>query len=383
MNIYKLQHKDNLAAMIELDSEGRFITRLEVMEHDLLPPQAWNAGLKGISKWWEQRQVPANQDGIRELLEHLQIHSSAAFLMKNLGLSLNDCYWVQPVGENIKWEDVSLFSNIFRSFDIHEENEEDNIHMLFTPTSSTGGELAKRWVIQDGKRKLLKGNQKGLSIQQSLNEVFASHVHKLQGFDNYVEYQLASFCSLDGKSEQMGCISENFASEKLEYIPAIQVVESSKKRNDVSWFEHYISVCVNHGMEEKVIRDFMDYMILTDFLITNTDRHFMNFGVLRDSDTLKFVKPAPIFDSGNSMFYRERRLPDLDHIEINSFARTEKRQLKYVKNKDLVDLSRMPALDEIEEIYMQDAEASIYLPMIKEGYQKKIEMFMNDKISQI
>ena len=37
---------------------------------------------------------------------------------------------------------------------------------------------------------------------------------------------------------------------------------------------------------------------MTDFVLTNTDWHLNNFGVLRDSKTLKFIGIAPIFDSG-------------------------------------------------------------------------------------
>ena len=32
---------------------------------------------------------------------------------------------------------------------------------------------------------------------------------------------------------------------------------------------------------------YLEYQILTDFIITNTDRPFNNFGVLRDANTLK------------------------------------------------------------------------------------------------
>ena len=37
---------------------------------------------------------------------------------------------------------------------------------------------------------LVKGNMPGNSFQQSLNEVFASSLHRKQKFDNHVEYKL-------------------------------------------------------------------------------------------------------------------------------------------------------------------------------------------------
>ena len=44
-----------------------------------------------------------------------------------------------------------------------------------------------------------------------------------------------------------------------------------------------------------------EQMLLFDALIGNTDRHERNFGIIRDIDTLEIIKPAPLFDSGNSL----------------------------------------------------------------------------------
>ncbi|MCR4804869.1 MAG: XRE family transcriptional regulator, partial [Clostridia bacterium] len=43
-------------------------------------------------------------------------------------------------------------------------------------------------------------------------------------------------------------------------------------------------------------------MLVFDALIYNEDRHFGNFGLLRDNRTGKFAAPAPIFDNGTSLF---------------------------------------------------------------------------------
>lgn len=44
-------------------------------------------------------------------------------------------------------------------------------------------------------------------------------------------------------------------------------------------------------------------MILSDFVMTNTDRHLLNFGIRRYTETLQFVDLSPYFDIGNSMFF--------------------------------------------------------------------------------
>lgn len=43
-------------------------------------------------------------------------------------------------------------------------------------------------------------------------------------------------------------------------------------------------------------------MFVFDAVIYNEDRHFGNFGLLRDNHTGKLIAPAPIFDNGLSLF---------------------------------------------------------------------------------
>ena len=42
-------------------------------------------------------------------------------------------------------------------------------------------------------------------------------------------------------------------------------------------------------------------MILLDYLIMNVDRHLNNLGIIRDVNTLRWLRVAPIFDSGEAM----------------------------------------------------------------------------------
>lgn len=45
----------------------------------------------------------------------------------------------------------------------------------------------------------------------------------------------------------------------------------------------------------------LEDLMLFDSLIYNTDRHIRNFGMLVNNDTGEILKPAPIFDNGNSI----------------------------------------------------------------------------------
>ena len=96
-------------------------------------------------------------------------------------------------------------------------------------------------------------------------------------------------------------------------------------------------------------------MILTDFLITNTDRHWENFGILRDPDTLRFLTLAPIFDSGTSMLYDDpfsKTKHHLMNIGVHGLCHSQAENLCLVRDKKAVDVSRLPDERKTAEFYM-------------------------------
>ena len=133
------------------------------------------------------------------------------------------------------------------------------------------------------------------------------------------------------------------------------------------------------------MRGFLEYQVLTDFMLTNTDWHLNNFGILRDSQTLKFVRMAPIFDSGNSMFWDAPRLPersDCTEITVNSFRKTEAELLKLVTDRSRVHMDLLPSREEIADLYAKD-DSIAFVASILTGYEKKkalLEQFMGKGI---
>ena len=60
-------------------------------------------------------------------------------------------------------------------------------------------------------------------------------------------------------------------------------------------------------------------MLVFDALIYNEDRHFGNFGLLRNNHTGEIIAPAPIFDNGLSLF--NYAMPD-DFKNLSAYAKT-------------------------------------------------------------
>ena len=377
-SMFYLMHKNDRVTVVVIDEISGAITKVAPNARQELLPLGGCMGADTLRKWWQQRAVPVTQGALASVLQAADIPTTQNLMVRCLGLSLSDHYWICPMNRDYTWEEINLYTN-----DFHDEIGEAIFHKTLhadsfsgdairSPAASLQGDLQKRWIATRDGRYLIKGNH-GPNSQQSINEVFASLLHKQQGFQNYTEYEVYPLkTEVGGK---LGCICKSFTSEKLEFIPAIDVVNSKKKDNAMSQYEHFIKVCADNGLDQENVRSFLEYQIATDFLLTNTDRHLNNFGVLRDSDSLKFVSMAPIFDSGNAMFWDCPMLPlrdSLEHIAVNSFRQKESDLLKLVQHMDCVDLSRLPTDEQFGQLYGLDPQINI--EAILKGYHRKIEL---------
>lgn len=374
---FSLMHRDDPVCAITMDADSGVMLRVSRPVHPELLPLGGNMDAQKLRGWWQRRAVPVSQGKIMRILEKAGFSSTQKYLVRNWGLSLTDHYWIKPLDAELGWADVNLFTNAFRDpvgdMQFLEAIGEamELPQNAFSPSASVQGDLRKKWVIIDGKRCLIKANH-GSNSQESLNEVAAALLHSKQQQQPYVAYSAIHA----EKEDQLYCICESFTSDALELVSAYDIIESVKRPNSVSFYEHLIHVCVDHGLKENIVRSFLEYQILTDFIFTNTDRHLRNIGVLRDTNTLQFIGMAPIFDTGNAMFWKNPRLPlrdDLTDIEVNSFKAKEMQLLQYVQSKGLVDGTRLPAEEELRAIYEKDPLFD-HFNSIFIGYQKKIEL---------
>ena len=375
--MFYLMHRDDPVCMVSIDSVSGAMLRVSQKKVQELLPLGGKIDTEMLRKWWQRRAVPMSQGKIQRILEQMGITTPQEYLVKNLGLSLTDHYWIKPLDMDLGWKEINLFTNDFRDpvGEMQFDEQAGSMELrenAFSPSSSVQGELRKKWIIMDGKRCLVKGNH-GSNSQESLNEVVATLLHKRQARQPYVTYNTMRL----GGDSQIFCVCESFTSDEVELIPAIDVVDSKKKGNATSLYEHFIQVCAEHGLQEDITRPFLEYQIMTDFILTNTDRHLNNFGVLRDTKTLKFIGMAPIFDSGNSMFWQNPILAetsDLVDISVNSFRNKELDLWRYLQSRpmDIVDLNALPTVDELYEIYEKDPLIP-YVDSILLGYRRKID----------
>ena len=355
---YYLMHKDDVVTLCEFDDRGNLIAYSPNFRNPELAPLEYRAYPDHISRWWTNRQVPIRQGRIEETLKSKGLIGPGEYLLKNLGLSLSDHYWIKPIDSNLKWADVNLFSNDFRDDIISLSPSTESTAL--SPNSSLRGELEKSWAIINGKRMLIKGNH-GDQSAESINEVAASLLHHRQGYHNFARYKLIH---IKDKPYDYGCCSEAFTSDKIELVSAYALLTSEPAAGNESSYERLISLAEAGGLDGAEFRKELEYQIITDYLLTNVDRHMDNIGILRDTDTLKFVSMAPIYDTGKA-FGGSAIIPvtddEIDNVEINSFERSEQAMLSHVRDKGVFDISKAPAPEQIETLYLKDSKASPYL----------------------
>ena len=375
---YYLMHKDIPVCLMEISDDGILgsVRRNEAAAAHF--PLGGQMNNMKFHDWWRDRAIPKTRHGAKSALQRLGYSSTNSALVNNLALSLSDCYWIRPRGEELMWKDVNLFANDF--VDTFGEITINRDHMIDLrketrfDCATSQGELQKKWCIdKDGRRYMIKGNY-GQSYQQSLNEIFATKLHEQQGFSGYTPYFLARV-QVDGNIEGLGCMCYDFCSENVECISAWELLQTIKTKQNESYYYPLKKVCLHLGMSEQDFTDFMDYQIMTDYLITNTDRHMNNIAVMRNPDTLQILGFAPIYDSGNSMFYNipYEKLSQvrIDDIKTHSFIERENKLLQYVRNRSLVDADKA----EMDfSIYEKDVvERQTRIPRLRELYEKKLE----------
>lgn len=382
--LYVLKRKDDIVTLIDFMEDGTIYKFHQKLVNPELAPLHDTGNHDWLKQWWQRRAVPISQGHIRQFLEKKGLLGPEDYLLKNLGLSLTDYYWISPLDSGLTWKDVNLFENEFHEdiFIGRESVEEDKVIPHYTPNSSLQGSLEKCWTILDGERGMIKGNRDQYS-SESINEVIATKLHELQGFTAYTEYQLIK---ISGKEYDYGCYSKLFTSTEKEMITAYDVVLSEKQPNDRSSFEHFIRVCGKHGMDVEQLQAYMDYMIMSDFILSGRDRHLSNVAILRDAESLRFISPAPIYDSGKSLFVHDS-VPTNDRallsIRTESFAGTELKMLKFVKDRSCLDISKLPERKWIEELYAMDSKMDENrIKLIGEAYERKIDLFRRFQLGE-
>ena len=350
---YILMHREIEVAEIELDELSHITNIYEVYAEEHFP--VGTLGKHGVdktmlAKWWAKRSIPASRSGLRETLDLLHMSVPQELLAKCYGLSLSDQYWISPKDKPLMWKEINFFDHDF-SEDVGNllfgYGEFSDSMSLISPDNTSDGQLIKKWKIADGKRVLIKGGRNPYQ-QEPLCEVIASGIAERLCIP-HTKYTLL------WEHEKPFSVCQDFITSETELVSAYHIMQSRKKPNDLSDYEFYLNCAEQLGV--KNIREQTEKMIVLDFLIGNEDRHFNNFGLIRNAVTLEWIGVAPIFDCGTSLWYNTQESlikPLSPNLPAKPFKKTHREQIKLVKDFSWLDMKKLKGMEEeMEEILSQ------------------------------
>ena len=379
-NNLTLMCKDIPVANIEM-VKGTPIVK-QIYEKELFPTLINESDKEKIennlNQWMRTRCIPGARTNIITTLSKLNMRSTIELSCKAMGISLNDQYWYKPKNLSISWDKINPYKNGFSNDlgDIMFDPMLNTVSVdLVSPDATTNGVDPKRWILDNNNQAyLMKTNSH--SEQVACNEMLASEMCRRLGIRSVVYNKIRKDIMLpdaQGDFYKRNClfaVSKNFCDENHRFVSA----------------HTYKCNCLGVG-EKEFVRDVLMYsqfkedigkMIVLDFLISNEDRHYHNFGFLFDENGN--VELAPIFDSGNSMFYNEEQRLIGGHETYSSIAPTYKEALELAFTRpsdfDWYDSFVLEGIDEYFKNIMKDTD-------ISKEKQEMLCKYLNSRIKEL
>ena len=264
----------------------------------------------GLVKWLQRRVIPKNRAYVAEILKTygLSVNDTKGIIDVCKGLSLNDSYWVVPQGFTGTFAQYNLYENRFSeilSLVAYTGIGQSDAAFTTSPELTTNGMLPKAWRFIEGEGiYLYKGGTFGAANtgNEPYSEFYASQVAQAMGLDA-VAYELENWKGI------LASRCKLFTDINTAYIPIGRIVREGGLK---ACLEYYRQL----GPEAY---EQIKSMLVFDAMIYNEDRHFGNFGVLRDNHTGKVTGAAPVFDNGMSLF--NFAMPE-DFQDLDSYAKT-------------------------------------------------------------
>lgn len=312
-NCYEIRLYDTSLLTFELTvgALGGYTTNImQVNDGRQLLPLDMELSGEGIIKWLSRRVIPKNRAYVEEILRSLNLsqNNTKGIIDVCKGLSLNDSYWIVPVGFDGKFADCNLYENRFSeilALVAYTGVTQSDAAFSTSPELTTNGMLPKAWRFVDGKGiYLYKGASSGFanSGKEPYSEFYASQVASAMNLDA-VHYNLENWKGI------LASTCKLFTSKDVAFVPIGRIV----KEGGITAVVDYYDALGEHFA--NAVRD----MLIFDALIYNEDRHLGNFGLLRDNKTGEIIAPAPIFDNGLSLFSYAMKN---DYVNLSEYAKT-------------------------------------------------------------
>lgn len=320
----ELYLKDNKVLTIR-DVDGEMNSIVRVDNPELLPYfLRKDCTFEKFMDWLSKRIIPQKREG---LMDTIEIFGNEWLENKNYA-SLSDHYWIKKRSESYK--KINFFTN-FYSLDVGDmmfspwsikKKKMNN----FTPDITTNGILKKRWRQKSDKSSYLIKSGSVATHQEPLSEVLVSVLaENMKGFP-CVKYDLC----IEGVEMCSKC--DNFITENTMLVPAYYIYYLQDKEENDNVMTHLFKMCEKFNVPDY--EKFIKTMLFIDTITGNEDRNLSNIGFIMDINTMKFIGPAPLYDSGNA-YWSSGSINN--HVKSKEFGDIEVANMKEFKKQGCLD----------------------------------------------
>ena len=314
-NLYSLRIYDTELMKFTMEKRGLEGLVAEILsinsEQEHLMPLDMECTGEGIIKWLERRVIPKNRAFVDEILKTLGLshNDTKGIIDVCKGLSLNDSYWIVPEGFTGKFAQYNLYENRFSEMlALVAYTGAGQSRQAFTtsPELTTNGALPKAWrFLENDGIYLYKGGSSGASNagREPYCEYYAAQIAETMQL-NAVHYDLENWKGITASKCAL------FTNVDTSYVPIGRLVHGGSIQKCLNYYD---SLGSDFGEQLRS-------MLVFDALIYNEDRHFGNFGVLRDNRTGEIIAPAPIFDNGLSLLCYAGRAELAEYQALEEYA---------------------------------------------------------------
>lgn len=294
---YDLRLYDETLLTFSLEEKGLDGLQASVLQAEIdkqaLFPLDLELTNEGIIKWLARRVIPKNRQFVDEILKTLglSVNNTKGIIDVCMGLSLNDSYWVVPADFDGKYSDYNLYENRFsEALSLVAYTGVGGSREAFStsPELTTNGMLRKAWRFVEGDGiYLYKGGSEGASNagNEPYSEFYACQIADRMGLE-CVQYDLENWKGILASKCKL------FTNIDTSFVPVGRILHKATLKTCLDYYQS-----LGNDFYEQLCS-----MLVFDALIYNEDRHFGNFGLLRDNHTGEIIAPAPIFDNGLSLF---------------------------------------------------------------------------------
>lgn len=240
--------------------------------------------IQSIKEYLSERVLSLSRDNAKGIFAVLGVAQSnnidtrIEICLKCRGISLTDAYWIKKETESLKWNEVDIrkqsFSKVIMDVALYNKNPTITQNYI-SPEFTNKGLYRKAWTRNEGTLELIKSDKTNDFIGPKM-EVLASDILSCIHNINSVSYRLSK------RKDIVVSICENFVKDGYSFVEAYEIQSLYGKE--------YKQYMIKNHME------FIANMIVTDYIIMNTDRHLGNYGFLMNNKTGKLEKYAPLFD---------------------------------------------------------------------------------------